>query len=135
MAELEKSGAMARFIIDQMLEKLAKKLRHVGFDCFFQKNLGREEMLSMAVGENRILLTLNKDLVNANSKACIFLVRYKNVNKQIEEIMENFSVNLTEDKLMSRCVQCNHDVFLNVNDKEVDQYFVNVEYVKPQDID
>lgn len=47
--------------------------------------------------------------------------------------MKHFSINLTEDHLMTRCIQCNNDCFYEVNSKEVDKYFEKLDYKKPKE--
>lgn len=64
-----------------MLEKLAKKLRHLGLDCLVLKNSKREDILKLAVEQKRVILTKNKEMISANTSAIIYFIDSKKLNE------------------------------------------------------
>lgn len=52
-----------RFVCDVHLEKLARRLRLLGFDVMFEKDLRDEALAELAARENRILLTRDRRLL------------------------------------------------------------------------
>ncbi len=51
-----------RFVIDSMLGTLARKLRIFGFDSLYYNHIDDEELLSLCLAMNRILLTSDEVL-------------------------------------------------------------------------
>jgi len=98
-----------KFICDFMLGKLAKYLRMCGYDTKFIKNISDEKLLTLALKENRILLTrdnalLLRKLIKDKSLIAI-LVKEDNIKKQLLQLKNQ--LNLSIDINLLRCINCN----------------------------
>lgn len=71
-----------------MNKKLAGKMRSFGFDTLIRKDQSRQELLDLCIQEQRILLTGNSQLKDANSPAVILYFQTPtNVNEEIQELI------------------------------------------------
>ena len=99
-----------RFVADRMLGPLTRYLRFMGYDTLsasvFQEGNSREDtlLLSLAEGEDRILLTRDRELARRAGDRGV-LVRSEQVMEQVEQLL---SLGLIEPDLrMDRCGLCN----------------------------
>lgn len=92
-----------------MLGTLAKKLRLLGYDCIYSSTVEDNEIIKLAVNENRIIITRDKQLV-ANSKKMnlqVIQVTDDSQEKQILQISSITNLNLKISGAISRCSLCN----------------------------
>ncbi|KAF0974681.1 hypothetical protein FDP41_006155 [Naegleria fowleri] len=61
---LRKKGIELKFICDATLGRVAKHIRMMGGDAFYDANMNTNYMLYIARTENRIILTKNRTLIN-----------------------------------------------------------------------
>lgn len=102
-----------RAVCDSMLGGLASKLRMCGCDCLYLLyDKGGEQSAKLAVRENRILLTqrLTQYLPLENC----YRVMSNTPNEQLREVLNHFSVVVTQKDIFSRCQICNYDEFVEV---------------------
>lgn len=103
------------FIADNMLGKLAKYLRLMGYDTFYSnKILNDDEILEIAKKEDRILITRDRDLALRYNKS--YLLNSTDSINQLREIVKAF--NLNTQKMMTRCSICNTEL-VKVNKTDV----------------
>lgn len=100
-----------KFLCDVMVEGLAKHLRCVGIDAAvpFSKKPDSRELIDQACKEKRVILTRDAKLLRHEYLLCNQIYRVKSLlkNEQLLEVIETFSLKITEDQLMSRCTKCN----------------------------
>ena len=95
-----------RFIVDDMLGKLAVRLRMLGFDATYYGDIADSFLLSKSREENRILLT--RDLALTKTKgANAFFVPSKKLKGQIQEVIKKFHLKVSPRNMFSRCSLCN----------------------------
>ncbi len=97
-----------KFICDEMLGTLAKWLRIMGYDTAYAKGMEDEEIILKAEKEERIVLTRDKMLAR-KAKNSLYIDERK-LEEQIKKVMENFDLDIEEEKLLSRCTICNVEV-------------------------
>ncbi len=85
-----------------MLGKLARWLRILGFDVFFDCSYDDDQLLELSRRENRILLTQDRELAAKGG----YLVRSSGWKQQLREVVEVFSLH-DEIELFTRCPVCN----------------------------
>jgi len=92
------------FVADTMLGKLAKYLRVMGYDTFYQKGYP-DQRLSELVKEGRILLTRNHATATQYSNSVF--IDHDLVKDQLKAV--DNSLKLTQDwkEWFSRCIVCN----------------------------
>ncbi len=97
-----------RFVIDSMLGTLARKLRIFGFDSLYYNHIDDEELLSLCLAMNRILLTSDEELFRKAMKCnvrCIFV--NSNDEDNLAKISSILNLRLRFDIKNSRCPLCN----------------------------
>jgi uncharacterized protein len=98
MDELPKLAA------DRMLMRLARWLRLLGADVVTDASLSGAELLKIARGEGRILITRDKRLRTA---ADVVFVESNSFRDQLREVVIRIGLN-PRATAFTRCSQCNH---------------------------
>jgi len=96
-----------KFICDDMLGKLAKLLRALGFDTYFQKNIQDHQLLRKALEEERVVVTRDRKLVQVKTIPQYVLIWSDQPLAQLEELLQKLSVSLKKGNVFSRCMECN----------------------------
>jgi hypothetical protein len=102
-----------RFAADSMLGKLARWLRLSGYDVtYLSEGLNDREILDLAAGEGRILLTRDSQLHRSAEKRWIkaVLIESNHLVKQLRQLVRCAGVKLQEAPLFSRCPLCNGEI-------------------------
>lgn len=108
------------FAVDKMLGKLAKWLRILGYDTFYKNNISNANLLSIANSEKRILITRNHFFKKRKHQIKIIFIKHDNLFDQLAEL--NDEIELSTDKMFTRCPICNHKT--NQISKEYVKYLV-----------
>lgn len=107
-----------QFIADQMLGRLAKWLRILGFDTLYHKSSSEPFLISLAQREKRILLTRNRRVLKRrqiiDGRIKFLLIDDDRLENQLFQVVKAFD--LKPDELMNRCFVCNS--LLEVIEKE-----------------
>ena len=93
-----------------MLGSLARKLRIFGFDTLYIKTGGDDEIISLGIGQGRVILTCDNDMYNRILKAGArgILLNCSNDVENIANIFFNYHVLLGQcTAAKSRCSACN----------------------------
>jgi uncharacterized protein with PIN domain len=91
-----------------MLGSLATWLRFLGIDTFYSTDhLNDDEIINIAIDENRILITKDKDLIVRARKKNISVISMKTVDfdEQLKEVITN--INFDIKRILTRCSICN----------------------------
>jgi uncharacterized protein with PIN domain len=108
-----------RFIADNNVGKLARWLRLIGYDTSLLKQKDDAQMIKIALGENRVILTkdaqfMKRRLVTSDALKTLH-IEQDDPEVQIQEVVENLSLDYGF-KPFSRCLECNQA--LVARDKE-----------------
>ena len=104
---LQSSSEDFKFITDASLARLAKWLRLLGYDtAVFQNEAGRQ-MLRQADAEGRIVLTRRRDMTERQFSGNLFLITDIIVGKQLNAVIEKFSLKIDRQKMFGICMECN----------------------------
>lgn len=95
-----------KFIVDCMLGKLAKWLKILGFDAVFFSKIEDDDLLEMAMNENRILLTRDTGLIERTKRKNSLFVESEEWREQVEQVLDHFDL-WKDVKPNSRCIECN----------------------------
>lgn len=98
-----------KFIVDSMLGKLAKRLRLMGFDTYFDAAMDDREILKISKDEDRIIVTRDTQMANIHG-ANVLLIRSTDIHEQLKEISNLAKIKLDEKRSFSRCPECNTPV-------------------------
>jgi len=97
---------VTRFILDAHLGKLAKYLRLLGFDTIYRNDLDDNEIIDIASGEGRIILTRDKLLLKSKRITHAYYVRATDKHDQLREVVLKFDL-YSQFKSFTRCMTCN----------------------------
>lgn len=94
------------FVLDVHLGKLARLLRLLGIDAVYKNDLHDSEIVSIAVAENRAVLTRDVGLLKHKVLACGYWLRSQHAEEQLLEVIKMFSL-CGYINPFSRCITCN----------------------------
>jgi len=95
-----------RFAADQMLGKLARWLRILGYDTLYSRTLSNDRFLALA-DEGRILLSRNTRLVGKVAPDGLIFVKANDPKRQLQDLVRLLGLKPDPDKFFSRCTICN----------------------------
>ncbi|HID95228.1 MAG TPA: hypothetical protein EYP53_04125 [Candidatus Latescibacteria bacterium] len=106
-----------RFIVDDMLGRLAKWLRILGYDTCYCRRISDAELLRRAAAEHRIILTRDTRLIERIFSGNYLLIKSEDLRGQLRQVLGELNLD-TRRYLFSRCLVCNHPI-LPVEPEEV----------------
>jgi uncharacterized protein len=95
-----------RFVLDVHLGTLARRLRLLGFDCWYRTRADDRELAQVAVDEDRILLTRDRGLLMRREVVHGYCPRSDDPDLQAGEVVDRFGLR-TRAAPLTRCVRCN----------------------------
>lgn len=95
-----------RFIADNNLGDIARLMRLLGFDVYFDPDLSNREIVAISNREKRIILTRSKSLLKFKAVTHGVFVRPGAREEQIRYILERFDIK-DQARPFSRCLCCN----------------------------
>ena len=101
--------AERRFVVDVNVGRLAKWLRVMGYDAAFPREKGDNELVRIALQEDRVLVTRDSGIAQ---RRAVRLGQMKVVRIENDDLRSQLKQLVTELKLdlaggFSRCVRCN----------------------------
>jgi uncharacterized protein with PIN domain len=107
-----------RFIIDVNVGRLAKWLRIMGYDTLFPEETSDNELVRIALREDRVLVTRDAGIARRRAARLgqmrVVQIKKDDLRSQLQQLVRDLDLNL--DNGFSRCVLCNHS--LDPVDKE-----------------
>src|SRR3972149_11752066 len=96
-----------KFICDDMLGKLAKLLRALGFDAYYQKDIKDHQLLRTALDQERIIVTKDKKLGEVRTIPKYILIGADKPFDQLEELRQKAGLVINMQKVFRHCIECN----------------------------
>lgn len=97
-------GQEAKFLVDDMLGRLARWLRILGYDAAYSAGLEDRELARRARAEGRVLLTRDMRLARRRGLQAL-LVESELLEEQLRQVIKEFG--LCADESHTRCSLCN----------------------------
>lgn len=97
-----------KFVVDCMLGKLAKKLRILGYDALYYRNIDDAQLTAIADEERRILLT--RDTTLSRSFSPSLMVESEESHRQTKEVLTKLGLTVRPSRVLSRCLHCNSEL-------------------------
>lgn len=94
-----------KFIADVMLGKLAKRMRLMGFDVLYESASEDNEVLRLALEQDRIIMTRDTGLASRPLAKNNILIGSDLVDEQLHQVLAAFSPR--GDGPLTRCSLCN----------------------------
>lgn len=98
-----------KFAADEMLGKLAKWLRIVGCDVFYNNRITDQELISLCRAQHRILLTRDTPLLAETKDLPSLFIVSDYFREQLQQVLEAFHIDPCQ-RAFSRCVLCNQEL-------------------------
>jgi len=95
-----------KFIADDMVGKLSKWLRILGYDVVYYRSIEDKQLVSIANSEKRILLTRDTNIAESGKVWNCMLLESDNYMEQLRQIFRLLNLRFKEGKLFSRCLIC-----------------------------
>jgi uncharacterized protein len=95
-----------KFILDVHLGKLARLLRLLGFDVWYDNQYLDKEIINLIKIEQRIVLTRDIGLLKQRAVVWGYWLRSQNSFRQLEEVFDRYQLKKIV-KPFSRCLLCN----------------------------
>jgi uncharacterized protein len=95
-----------RFVLDVHLQKLARRLRLLGFDVDFSPARDDDELADIAEAEDRILLSRDRQLMMRRKVARGLYVRNTDPERQVTEMLDRLDLR-AKCRPFTRCIECN----------------------------
>ncbi len=96
-----------RFAADAMLGRLARWLRILGYDTFYEADIDDVVLIQVAKNENRILLTRDTAMLRRRNLPPYLLIHSDFFRVQLIEVITRFSLEVEPKNMFTRCPDCN----------------------------
>ena len=100
----DKDTQLPSFIADCHLGKLAKYLRLMGFDTLYFTQIDDNNLITLALEQNRIILTRDRALSERKNAPVLFL-ESKETRPQLQALISHFRLK-EHPAPFSRCIVC-----------------------------
>ena len=107
---INEGNSELRFIADEMLGKLAKWLRAVGYDTAYFEGDGDSALVQQALQEDRIILTRDSGLVERKLARKSLLIKDDEPREQFRQVVSELGLDV-KNGLFTRCLICNRELF------------------------
>ena len=101
-----------KFIADNNVGKLARLLRMVGYEALFFTQKDDNEMITVALKENRVILTRDTQIMArrlvTSGKLNVILIKQEDPKAQLLEVVR--ALNLNRFRPFSLCLECNRQL-------------------------
>jgi uncharacterized protein with PIN domain len=94
-----------RLLADNMLGRLAKWLRFMGYDTLYPKDMDDKELVELSRSEQRLLLTRDKELAKMKNVE-VLLLTSENLEDQMKQVIQRLNLTQSKDQF-TRCPECN----------------------------
>ena len=95
-----------KFLADSMLGRLARWLRILGYDVVYETSISDDDLIAKALRENRIILTMDRELADRESAKNALLLKSYDYKEQLKHVITHYKVDC-ESHIFSRCLLCN----------------------------
>jgi uncharacterized protein len=104
--EIDTSPGPPAFFADAMLERLARWLRILGFDCALERGIPDADLVRRASAERRVILTRDRDIRSEWRVLNVFDVPQGSTSEQLAAVVARFDL-ARHARPFTRCSRCN----------------------------
>jgi uncharacterized protein with PIN domain len=103
------SDSGSRFIVDEMLGRLAKWLRAIGYDAVYHNGGGDSALVQRALEEDRMILTKDSHLVKRKLARKSLLIKSDRPRDQLRQVVRELDLDV-RSRMFTRCLICNQEL-------------------------
>lgn len=103
-------SSIKRFIADDMVGKLARFVRLLGYDCVYQKGIEDKHLIERALVDDRIILTRDTRLVEMVLAKKYLLIESDDPEIQLRQVISDCELEIDPGTILSRCLVCNQQL-------------------------
>ncbi len=96
-----------KFICDDMLGKLARWMRTLGLDTYYEKDLPDNKLLKIALLEDRIILTRDAKIPKIRNAKNFVWIYSSDPLEQVKEVAQKLKLQFEPERFFTRCLECN----------------------------
>jgi len=96
-----------KFIADVHLGSLARYLRMLGFDVYYENDYSDEQIVEISLNEKRTILTKDRGLLKNSKITHGYWIRNEGAEKQVKEVIKRFDLKNNIREFL-RCLECNN---------------------------
>lgn len=101
----EENRGRERFLADSMLGRLAKWLRILGYDTYYERSYSRSAVEARLRAEDRTLLTRRRETLNRHGGGVF--IRSDHVHEQLRQVVQEKGLRVNSNASFQRCPVCN----------------------------
>ncbi len=94
------------FAVDRTLGSLAKWLRILGFDTFYEPDVSSREFYAR-IEDHRILITRTKKIQKAFASRNLVFITSNSLVEQLKQVVDQKGITPDDIRPFSRCIHCN----------------------------
>ena len=96
-----------KFIADDMVGKLARFLRILGYDTVYEIDIDNNRLIDIALRDERIILTRDTSLIQRTLVNNYLLLESDDPEEQLRSVIEYFGLKPSHSGFLSLCLECN----------------------------
>ncbi len=81
-----------KFMADSMLGRLARWLRILGYDVVYETSISDDDLIAKALRENRIILTMDRELADRESARNVLLLKSYDYKEQLKNVITCYEI-------------------------------------------
>ena len=110
MMEPDSPSGRHRFLADVMLGSLARWLRILGYDTWYNNQIDDDDLISRCQIDNRIALTRDRRLTQRRALKRSLLITNEELGHQLREVLSFTGDGIDERLVLTRCLECNSNL-------------------------
>jgi uncharacterized protein with PIN domain len=104
---MSNSSLQKKFIADEMVGKLARLMRMLGFDTLYFKQIEDSDLIDISLKEKRTIVTRDTKLIERVMVQDYILVEDDNPKRQLIEFLNKSRLQPDDSNFLNRCLECN----------------------------
>lgn len=109
-----------KFVVDNNVGKLAKWLRILGYDTIFVKDIADNDLIRIALTQNRIILTRDTQIIKRRvvtiGRLKAILIKDDDLRAQLRQVVTMLKLNFRH-QTFSLCLECNQPLVTEPKEK------------------
>lgn len=104
---MSNSSLEKMFVADEMVGKLARLMRMLGFDTVYINPISDSRLIEISLSEKRTILTRDTRLVQRVLVKDYMLIENDDPEIQLRDVLKKLNLTPDKEKFLTRCLDCN----------------------------